>query len=150
MRFSALALVFALVSLPALAADPTYEVGETDAKGPVGEPLKASVTVKAKQGWHLNQDAPFTLKLTPATGVQTPKLKLIRSDLAESTDTGARFDIPFTVAEPGRKTVEAEAGFVLCQETACRPIREKITLGVEGAEPQKAAPTKRKKSKKKS
>jgi len=138
MRFLPFALALVLAPLGAQAADPTYDVAKTDAKGPVGAPLKASVTVKAKQGWHLNKDAPFTLKLTPATGVETPKAKLARADLAESTDSVARFEVPFTAAETGRKTVEAEAGFVLCQDEACRPVREKVSLVVEGAVPTKA------------
>ena len=144
MRFLPLALVLTVAPLSALAADPTYDVVKTDAKGPVGTPIKASVTVKSKQGWHLNKEAPFTLRLTPATGVETPKAKLARADLAESTDSVARFEVPFTVAETGRKTVEAEAGFVLCQDEACRPVREKISLVVEGAEPAKAAEPKSK------
>jgi hypothetical protein len=144
MRFLPLALVLTLVPWSVRAADPTYEVVKTDAKGPVGTPLKASVTVKAKQGWHLNKEAPFTLKLSPATGVETPKAKLIRADLAESNEDVARFEVPFTVVETGRKTVEAEAGFVLCQDEACRPIREKVSLVVDGAEAAKPAESKAK------
>jgi hypothetical protein len=40
-----------------------------------------------------------------------------------------------TAAEPGKKTIEAEAGFVLCREDACRPVKEKMTLTVDVASP---------------
>src|SRR5512138_1791911 len=88
--------LFALLGLagPAAAADGTFAIAKTDAKGVVGTPATASVTITAKQGWHLNQEAPFTLKLSPATGVTVPKPKLVRGDLALSTDTEARFDVP--------------------------------------------------------
>lgn len=126
--------LFALVGLagPAAAADGTFAIAKTDAKGVVGTPATASVTITAKQGWHLNQEAPFTLKLSPAPGVTVAKPKLVRGDLALSTDTEARFDVPLTVADPGKRLVDAEAGFVLCQKDACRPIKEKLTLSAEG------------------
>lgn len=130
----ALPALLGLVALagPAWAVDDTFAIAKTDAKGVVGTPATASVTVTAKKGWHLNHEAPFTLKLAPAPGVTVPKPKLVRGDLALSTDTEARFDVPVTVAEAGKKEIAAEAGFVLCQKEACRPIKEKLTLSAEG------------------
>ena len=60
---------------------------------------------------------------------------MTRADLALSTDSQARFDVMFTASEPGRRKVEAEASFVLCQESACRPVREKVALEVETTAP---------------
>jgi DsbC/DsbD-like thiol-disulfide interchange protein len=117
------------------ASDGSYEVSKTDASLTAGTKGKASVTISAKKGWHLNAEAPLTLKLLPAAGVEVDKTKLGRGDLAASNDTSARFDIALTAAEPGKKTVEAEAGFVLCQEDSCRPVKEKITLAVEVTSP---------------
>jgi hypothetical protein len=130
-------------ALPAR-ADDTYQVSKTDAVVTVGSKGKASVTISAKRGWHLNAEAPLTLKLGNSPGLQTDKPKLGRSDLALSTKTQARFDVGVTAAEPGRKTLEAEAGFVLCQESACRPVKERISLAVDANAAKPAEPGKKK------
>lgn len=129
------------------AGDGSYEVSKTEASLTAGTKGKASVTISAKNGWHLNAEAPLTLKLLPAAGVEVDKAKLGRGDLAASNDTSARFDVGMTAAEPGKKTVEAEAGFVLCQEDSCKPVKEKITLAVDVTTPP-AAPAKRPSKKK--
>jgi DsbC/DsbD-like thiol-disulfide interchange protein len=147
----ALPLLFAGLSSVARAAegsyDGSYEVSKTDATLTAGGKGKASVTISARKGWHLNAEAPLTLKLVPAPGVEVDKAKLGRGDLAQSNETSARFDVGMTAAEPGKKTVEAEAGFVLCQEDSCRPVKEKVTLAVNVATPASTAakhPTKKK------
>ena len=120
------------------AADGAYEVSKTDATLTPGAKGKASVTIAAKQGWHLNAQAPLTLKLLPPQGVEVDKAKFGRGDLAQSNETSARFDIAMTATEPGKKTIEGEAGFVLCQEDSCRPVKEKVTLAVDVAAPEAA------------
>jgi hypothetical protein len=123
------AALFALAS-PAR-ADGNYQVSKTDAVLTVGSKGQASVTIAAKQGWHLNTEAPLTLKLGITPGLQTEKAKLGRPDLVLSTETQARFDVGITASEPGKKTLDAEVGFVLCQESACQPVRSKLAFAVE-------------------
>jgi hypothetical protein len=130
------------------AGDGSFEVTATDASGNVGGKASASVTIKAKKGWHLNHEAPLTLKLSPPPGVAVDKAKLGRKDLALASESEARFDVSLTLSEPGKKVVEGEAGFVLCREDACRPIKEKLTLATLANEA-KAAPAPAKKPKKK-
>jgi hypothetical protein len=142
----ALALVWASSSL---AADGSYAISKTDASLPAGGKGKASVTISAKNGWHLNAEAPLTLKLLPAAGVEVDKAKLGRVDLAASNETSARFDVGMSAAEPGKKTVEAEAGFVLCQEDSCKPVKEKVTLAVDVTVPPAAPATAKRPAKKK-
>jgi hypothetical protein len=127
---------------PALANDGTFEIDKSETIMAVGKKATTSVTITAKKGWHLNQEAPFTLKLSPPAGVTVEKAKLVRADLAVSSETSARFDVGVTIAEPGKKRIEAEAGFVLCQKDACRPIKEKLTITAEATSPP-AAPTKK-------
>jgi len=127
------------------AADGTFEISKTDATGAVGSKAKASVTITARKGWHLNHEAPLTLNLAPAPGILLDKPKLTRGDLALSGETEVRFDVGMTLSEPGKKAVEAEAGFVLCQQDACRPVKEKLTLATlatPATEP-KSAPAKK-------
>jgi hypothetical protein len=142
MRIALASFAF-LIAAHAQAGDGTFEVVAASATGSVGTPVLAKVTIKAKQGWHLNHEAPLTLKLSPLPGVAFDKPKLVRKDLAFASETEARFDVGLTLSAPGKKEVEAEAGFVLCREDACRPIKEKVVLAAEAAA-EKVAPSNKK------
>ena len=135
------------IALPALAAlsiwagpgayadETTHEIRKTEPKVAAGGHASASLTIAAKNGWHVNAEAPITvsLKSTDAALV-VAKEKLTRADLAESTQSAARFDIALTCAADaaaGPKTINAEAKFVMCQESACKPVKETLALAIE-------------------
>jgi len=130
----ALAAVLALASGSAH-AETTYAVTKTEPKLVVGQPDKLSVTIEGKNGWHLNQEAPVSLTLTPEPGLEIAKTKLARADLAVSKPEEIRFDVPVAAREAGAKKVVAEAKFVMCQAEACKPEKETVTLALEIASP---------------
>ena len=115
------------------AADALYEIKKTEPKVAVGGTATASLTIQAKAGWHVNAEAPITVALTPPAGVTVQKAKLTRADLAQSSQESARFDIPVSATEAGKKTINAEARFVLCQEQACKPVKETLALALDVA-----------------
>jgi DsbC/DsbD-like thiol-disulfide interchange protein len=115
------------------AGEATYEVKKDQAKATVGVKGKTGVTIAAKPGWHVNEDAPLTMKLTPDPGIAVDKPRLTRADLAQQSKEMARFEVAFTPSEAGRKTINAEASFVMCQATTCMPVKEKIALAVDVA-----------------
>jgi hypothetical protein len=117
----------------AQAAERTYEIQKTAPAATVGAPSKASVTVQGKNGWHVNEEAPITISLKADDGITLPKAKLARADLAQSSKESARFDIPFSASASGKKTITAEARFVMCQEQACKPEKETVALEIEVA-----------------
>ena len=129
------------------AGDALYEIKKTEPKVAVGGTGTASLTITAKGGWHVNAEAPITIALTPPAGVTLPKAKLTRADLAHSTPEAARFDIPVSATEAGKKTINAEARFVLCQEQACKPVKETLALAVDVAPAVAAKETKKPKRK---
>jgi hypothetical protein len=137
-----------LCGASAHAEDKLYEIKKADAKVAVGAKATTSVTIATKNGWHVNGEAPITLSLTPPAGITLPKAKLARADLAASTLESARFDVAFEAAEPGSKVIAAEARFVICQETACKPIKEtlSLTVDVSATPPPKAAKKAKKKA----
>jgi len=139
----------ALWGASAHAEDKLYEIKKTDAKVAVGTKGTTSVTIATKNGWHVNGEAPITLSLTPPAGITLAKAKLARADLAASTQESARFDVAFEAAETGSKVIAAEAHFVICQETACKPVKEtlSLTVDVSAAAPAKDKPAKRAKKK---
>ena len=127
----------------AWASDYAYEVKPSPVKATLGEKATASVNIATKTGWHLNHEAPFTLKLTPGQGITVEKPRLVRADLAASTDTTARFDVALVASKEGHGEVQADAGFVICQETICRPIKEKLVISVEASPPGAPEPGKK-------
>ncbi|HET6150159.1 MAG TPA: hypothetical protein VFH68_21645 [Polyangia bacterium] len=121
----------------------THEIRKTDAKVAAGGQASAGLTIAGKNGWHVNAEAPITVSLVSGDAALTvPKAKLSRADLAESTRETARFDIPVSAAAgtaAGTRTINAEAKFVMCQESACKPVKETLALNVE-ITPADAAP----------
>lgn len=128
---------------PAL-AETTYEVVKTEPKLAVGASETATVAIEGKNGWHLNQEAPVSLTLTPDTGLEVAKGKLARADLAVSKPEQIRFDVPVSAKEAGAKKVVAEAKFVMCQAEACKPAKETVTLAFDVAPAASAKPGARK------
>jgi len=141
---AALALAALLGVSGARAEEPTYEIRKTAAPTTAGVASNVSVTVVGKNGWHVNDEAPITAAVKADPGVELPKAKLTRADLAESTKQSARFDIPFSVAEPGKKTITAQTRFVMCQEQACKPASETVAFEIDVQAPgaKKEAPAK--------
>jgi hypothetical protein len=144
---SALSLTALSLGARASAADALYEIKKTEPKVAVGATATASLTITAKAPWHVNAEAPITVALTPPAGVTVPKAKLTRADLAQSTQETARFDIPVSATEAGKKTINAEARFVLCQAEACKPVKETLALAVDVAPAAAAKDTKKPKKK---
>lgn len=124
-------LVFGCLLTATAHAEDTHAVSAAPGKTKVGTPATMAVTIEGKNGWHLNAEAPITMKLSPSAGVTVPKDKLGRGDLAESTQQRARFDVTATPNDVGPKRIEAEARFVMCQETACKPVKETVVLALE-------------------
>src|ERR1700722_15898890 len=138
MKRTTLALALALAPLTlaagapaARAAESLYEITKVEPKVAVGTTGTASLTIKVKEGWHVNDEEPISVALTAPAGVTVKKAKLTRADLAASSKESARFDIPVSATEAGKKTIGAEAPFVLCQEQACKPVKETVTLAIE-------------------
>jgi hypothetical protein len=131
----ALAAPLAAGATAARAAESLYEITKVEPKVAVGATGTASLTIKVKGGWHVNDEAPISVALTTPAGVTVKKAKLTRADLAASSKESARFDIPVSGTEAGKKSIGAEAHFVLCQEQACKPVKETVTLAIEVTPP---------------
>ena len=126
----------------------THELRKTEPKVTAGGKGNASLTIAAKNGWHVNGEAPITVSLSSAdAGLTVSKPKLSRSDLVESSKDAARFDIAFACTDPGKKTITAEAKFVMCQESACKPVKETLAFNIEVTPAVAAAPVAATKSK---
>jgi hypothetical protein len=114
-------------------AEDIYELKKGEVKATVGAKGTTSLTIAAKSGWHVNEEAPMSLKLLPDPGITLDKPRLSRADLAQNTKELARFDVAFTATEPGKKTINCEASFVMCQASTCKPVKEKVALALDVA-----------------
>jgi hypothetical protein len=131
LAFGLLAAGLALLAPAVQAEPPLHEVTAEAAKAPAGGKGTLSVTLAAKNGWKLNEEAPISVKLAPGPGLTVDKPKLNRKDITQATKDKARFDVPFTAAEAGARSVDCEASYVICQESACKQVKEKLTVAVE-------------------
>ena len=113
-------------------ADALYEIKKTEPKVAVGGHRDGQPDHRAKAGWHVNAEAPITVALTAPAGVTVQKAKLTRADLAAEHAGGARFDIPVCARpRPARRPSTPRRRFVLCQEQACKPVKETLALAIE-------------------
>lgn len=137
-----LLVMVSVAFLPAVAAAQgvTYELKKTEPKVAVGAKSSASLTIAARNGWHVNGEAPISVSLVAPAGLTLAKTKLVRADLTESTQETARFEILFEAAAPGTQVVTAEARFVVCQESACKPVKETLSFNIEVSSTPPAAP----------
>jgi hypothetical protein len=115
----------------ARADEVVYEIQKIEPKIAVGAKGVATLTIAAKNGWHVNEEAPITVTLTAPAGVSVLKPKLTRHDLTSSSPESARFDIALEASDAGKKVITGDAKFVMCQASACKPVRETVTLAVE-------------------
>src|ERR1700689_2011111 len=80
-----LALAFvSAAATTARAAESLYEITKVEPKFAVGGTATASLTINVKGDWHVNDEAPISLALTPPPGLSVKKAKLTRADLAAS------------------------------------------------------------------
>jgi hypothetical protein len=126
-----IALLLAAGASAARADEAVYEIQKIEPKITVGAKGVATITIAAKNGWHVNEEAPITIALTPPAGLSVLKPKLTRHDLTSSSPESARFDIALEASDAGKKVITGDAKFVMCQASACKPVRETVTLAVE-------------------
>lgn len=114
--------------------DPTFDL-VLSAAGPykAGELGRAVLSLKPKGIYHVNQEYPVRIEIAGPSEISVAKATLEKGDAAEFTDTGAKFDVPFTPSVAGEFTLAADVDFAVCTEETCVPDQRKLalTLSVE-------------------
>ena len=87
-----------------------------------------AVSLKPRGEYHVNQDYPMSISITPSAGVEFPKTQIGKPEAAEFGDNIARFDVPFTGKAAGKHTVVANVKFAVCTPENCVP--DERTLAV--------------------
>ena len=78
----------------------------------------------------MNKTGPLSLKLTPPSGVELGAKVLKRKDLSSFSDAGATFKTTATRSADAPKEITGVAKFILCQETACRPVKQAVSFRI--------------------
>lgn len=109
--------------------DPTFELAAV-AAGPyaAGKLSSFAVSLKPRGEYHVNQDYPMSISITPSAGVEFPKTQIGKPEAAEFGDNIARFDVPFTGKAAGKHTITANVKFAVCTPENCVP--DERTLAV--------------------
>lgn len=100
------------------------------APGKAGAEAVAHVTVTPGAGYHVNQDFPTKLVVTPPDGVKVAKAELHKEDAASFTESKIVFDVKLTADKAGSFKVPATFKFAVCTESSCDPKKKEIAFDV--------------------
>ncbi len=117
-------------SKPVTISKDRYDVTVNTPAGVAGTDSVVTVTLTPKKGWHVNQDFPTKLTITPPAGVTLAKDKLKKADAAEFNDNTAKFAVKYKAAAAGDKSFSATFKFAVCSAATCDPKTEKLAWNV--------------------
>lgn len=120
---------------PAVAAEdegpPPFDVLIEHWEGPAGEEAQVLVTVKAKQGFKINDKYPHKVKLdAPPAGLTVPMLEITKEHAQLSGDQSITYTIPATAAKAGQYQLNGVVKLSVCSQDQCRMAKEKMTASV--------------------
>lgn len=101
----------------------TYKIRITPGEAAAGQPATSVIEVTPMAGYKMNKDFPSRLALDPAEGATLTKTAFEKGD-AELSEEMLRFEIPFTPAAAGKLDLSGMADFSVCNEKACKLIRD--------------------------
>ena len=115
-----------------------YEVSTegTSTKLKAGETGKVIISIKAKNGAHVSDEAPLKIELSSKQS-KLGKEKLTLADSLNPKKQGEtnypdpRFEVPFTPTAHGQSSVEAKLTFFICTEKLCSRQVKNLTFPVE-------------------
>ncbi len=143
------ALSAACAALAQQAPDPSslYELSASVAapKVAAGEPATLVISIKAKPGNHISDEAPLRVDLSGVNATPS-KATLKLADSVAKREAGkpiteVRFEVPYATAQPGPAKAEAKAVVFVCTETLCLRDAKELSVPFEVTAP--AAPAKK-------
>ncbi len=97
-----------------------------------GQKAVAKVRITPASGYHMNKEYPTSLVISAVpSGVTVDKMKLTMKDAAKWEEAEGEFDIAYTAAEAGKKTVSGEIKFAVCSATTCDPKKSNVTFEID-------------------
>lgn len=97
-----------------------------------GAAAVARVEIKPATGYHINKDFPTSLKLIAPAGVELPHATLTKKDSGVTVAEGeAKFEVPYTAKEAGKKIINGTLSFAVCTATSCDPRKAPVAIPVD-------------------
>ena len=90
----------------------------------------AHVTVTPGSGYHVNQEFPTKLVVTPPDGVAIAKAEQHKEDATAFSENKLQFDVKMTPAKAGTFKVAGTLKFAVCTESSCNPKKREIAFDV--------------------
>ena len=114
-----------------VADDPRFEL-KVSANAPYHVDTLGSfaVTVRTKNGWHVNQDYPVRVTVSGSPDIRLTKSDLERGDAAEFDEEHAHFEVPVTPTRSGEHRCTATVDFAVCTDEACIPVQRTVTTSL--------------------
>lgn len=95
-----------------------------------GAECVAHVVVTPGSGYHVNQEFPTKLVITPPDGVKVAKAEQHKEDAASFGANKLQFDVAMTPDKPGTYKVAGTLKFAVCTESSCDPKKREIAFEV--------------------
>lgn len=113
-------------------ADAAYVLKVEAAPAKKGQKAVAKVKITPGAGYHMNKEYPTSLVLsTVPAGVTVDKPKQTLKDAAKWEEAGGEFDIAYTAAAAGKKTVSGEIKFAVCSANTCDPKKSTVSFDID-------------------
>jgi len=94
-----------------------------------GEVGQFAIELTGREGWHVNMEYPTVVQLE-GEGLTFPSASLERAQAAQYAEERVRFDVPFTPAAAGERSVTARVQFAMCNPSNCVPEERTLTLAL--------------------
>ncbi|HTJ44590.1 MAG TPA: hypothetical protein VL463_20940 [Kofleriaceae bacterium] len=88
----------------------------------------AHVVVTPGTGYHVNQEFPTKLVLTPPDGVKIAKAEQHKEDATTFNNDKLQFDVAMTPDKAGTYKVAGTLKFAVCTESSCDPKKREIAF----------------------
>jgi hypothetical protein len=112
-------------------ADASYVLKIDSPPAKKGQKAVAKIKITPGSGYHVNKEFPTTVALNAPAGITLEKSKLTAKDATKLEEQAAEFDIAYTAAQPGKKTVTGEIKFAVCSPTSCDPKKSPLSFDVD-------------------
>lgn len=108
------------------------DVSKTTTQVKTGTDGLLHLLIQAKKGYKVSPDAPLKIKLA-ADGLKLHKTKLGHKDAKDAKATSPEFGVRFAAAEAGKRKIDVDATFFVCDANICERKTEKLTVAVNVA-----------------
>jgi hypothetical protein len=92
-----------------------------------GEPDHATISLRAKSGYKVNEEAPLRVTVD-SVDVQLPRKEFGAGDAASLAPEEVKVEVPFAARSEGPTSLQVHAHYGVCDDESCAICRERRQL----------------------